>query len=393
MGSVFSTLQFFVSPKIGALSDKYGRKPILLLTMIGNMLSALIWVTSTTFASYMLSRVIGGLSEANVQLALSILSDVTTPETRSKSLALIGIAFSICFCIGPPIGAYFASKPLPASWNKWGIELNIYAAPAFLTFLLLIAETGFLIFALPETRVKRPTRQSGLSAEKVAKDDKKTTLSTISALSRKKRFVLLKTLGRLNFCFLVLFSGVEFTFTFLTFDLFDWSNTQNGKLIGSIGVISALLQAGYVRRSMSRVGEGNMARHGILSCAFALIMLAFLPGYVRTSISTAIKLLQAAAVCIAFTSATVVNSLTALASLQCEECMVDEVTGKIIEEHPELAKGKALGTFRSSGQLGRALGPLLACASYWAFGPAVTYGTSAAAMLVLSMAVSQSLRK
>ena len=183
----------------------------------------------------MVSRVIGGLSEANVQLALcvfapfqlpypcslskrSILSDVTTSETRSKTLALIGIAFSICFCIGPPIGAYFASKPLPASWNKWGIELNIYAAPALLTFLLLVAETVFLIFALPETRVKGSVGQGGFPPEKDARDGKETTHGTASAPARQKRIALLKTLGRLNFYFLVLFSGVEFTFTFLTFD-------------------------------------------------------------------------------------------------------------------------------------------------------------------------------
>jgi MFS family permease len=143
---------------------------------------------------------------------------VTTPETRSKTLALIGIAFSICFCIGPPIGAYFASKPLPASWNKWGIELNIYAAPAVLTLLLLVAETVFLIFALPETRLKGPTGQNRPAAEKDPKDDKETTRGTTSSAARKKRIALLRTLGRLNFFFLILFSGVEFTFTFLTFD-------------------------------------------------------------------------------------------------------------------------------------------------------------------------------
>jgi MFS family permease len=143
---------------------------------------------------------------------------VTTIETRSKTLALIGIAFSICFCIGPPIGAYFASKPLPVSWNKWGIELNIYAAPAVLTLLLLVAETVFLIFALPETRVKGSTMHTGVPGEKGVNDDKDTTRSTTSAPARKKRIALLRALGRLNFSFLVLFSGVEFTFTFLTFD-------------------------------------------------------------------------------------------------------------------------------------------------------------------------------
>lgn len=114
-----------------------------------------------------------------------------------------------------------------------------------------------------------------------------------------------------------------------------------------------------MRRAMSKVGEGNMARRGVSSCAAALVLLAMLPMFVQSRPTLTMRLLQAAAVCMAFTSATVVNSLTAFASLQCDEGHVDEVTGKVIEEHPQLAKGKALGEFRSSGQLGRALGPLL----------------------------------
>ena len=137
--------------------------------------------------------------------------------------------------------------------------------------------------------------------------------------------------------------------------MLDWSNSQNGKLIGSIGIISALLQGSYVRRSMAKVGEGNIARRGVGSCAAGLILLSLLPKYAQSSPSTAIKLLQMAAVFMAFTSATVVNALTALASLQCNE---GGAIGKVIEEHPELAKGKALGKFRSSGQLGRAIGPI-----------------------------------
>ena len=110
---------------------------------------------------------------------------------------------------------------------------------------------------------------------------------------------------------------------------------------------------------MSKVGEGKMAQHGVMACVMALVMLALLPKYVHTSPSLAIKLLQIAVVCMAFTSATVVNALTALASLQCDDGRLDEATGKIIQDDPALAKGKALGKFRSSGQLGRALGPLL----------------------------------
>ncbi len=143
------------------------------------------------------------------------------------------------------------------------------------------------------------------------------------------------------------------------YSVFDWDNKQNGMLIGSIGIISALLQGGYVRRATSKIGEGVMARRGVSSCAVGLVLLALLPQFVVSKPVLAHRLLQGAAVCMAFTSATVVNSLTAYASLQCDEGGFDPVTGKNVKEHPQLAKGKALGNFRSAGQLGRAVGPLL----------------------------------
>lgn len=106
-----------------------------------------------------------------------------------------------------------------------------------------------------------------------------------------------------------------------------------------------------------------MARRGVQSCALALGFLALLPNFVNSSTS-AVRLLWAAAVFMAYTSATVVNSLTSYASLQCDD-IVNGETGKPKMEHPELVKGKALGKFRSSGQLGRALGPLLgACVMF-----------------------------
>ncbi|KAK2466289.1 hypothetical protein APHAL10511_001931 [Amanita phalloides] len=390
MGSVFATLQFIVSPKIGSLSDKYGRKRILLITMIGNILSAIVWIKSTTFASYMLSRVIGGLSEGNVQLAIAILSDVTTPETRSKTLSYVGIAFAICFCIGPPIGAHFASRPLPSSINTWGMDLNVYATPATITLVLLVLETLFLIVFLPETRgrILRTTEKGQDQSKKVTEnaqtnENGPVTGARPSKASVEDRIQRLAALRQLYSLFLGIFSGVEFTLTFLTFDLLDWNNKQNGKLIGGIGILSALLQGGYVRRSMSKVGELVIARRGVTSCAFALVFLTFLPFHAQTNYWFATKLLHGAAVCMAFTSATVVNALTAHASLQCDEAGYDEVTGKPLE-HPQLAKGKALGKFRSSGQLGRAIGPILACASYWTFGPTYTYAVLAMAMFALS---------
>jgi MFS family permease len=130
--------------------------------------------------------------------------------------------------------------------------------------------------------------------------------------------------------------------------VFDWDNSKNGRLLASMGVLSALLQGGYTRTATRKIGEGVMARRGVLSCALAFICLSILPYLTGAWPSRAIYV---AAAFLAFTSATVVSSLTALASLQCDE----EVSG----ETSPLAKGRALGQFRSSGQLGRAIGPLL----------------------------------
>lgn len=392
MGSIFSALQFVISPHIGSLSDKYGRKRVLLITMVGNILSALVWIQSTTFASYTLSRVIGGLSEGNVQLAIAILSDVTSAANRSKALASVGIAFAICFCVGPPIGAYFASRPLPTNIIR-GVELNIYATPAALTLVLLVLETVFLAVALPETRLSK--KQKGKSVDFDLDDAVPSPTTSRSVDLRGKsvqdRLQLLKSMATVHFLFLGIFSGVEFTLAFLTFDLFDWNNKQNGALIGSMGILSALLQGGYVRRVMPKVGEGVIARRGVLSCFCALLLLSAIPHLVdpeNNSSITAVRVLRLSAVFIAYTSATVVNSLTSFASLQCDDITEEknQVTGKPKgEHHPDLAKGKALGKFRSRGQLGRAIGPLLACASYWTFGPSTTYLTGAAAMLLLSL--------
>jgi len=377
MGSLFSALQFYISPKIGSLSDKYGRRNVLLFSMIGNVLSALVWIQSTSFASYLLSRAIGGISEGNVQLSIAILSDVTTPATRARALSLVGIAFSICFCIGPPIGAYLSTHPFtPSLAMTGGYELNVYATPAILTLVLLLVETLFLAVMLPETRGKgaQPTAEERKSPATNAKSSRKTAASRLATLKR---------LRRMHFLFLAVFSGVEFTLTFLSFDLFDWSNAQNGRLLGFIGVISALLQGGYVRRSISKVGEGVMAKRGVGSCALALAFLALLPHLATSRRSAATNTLYAAATCLAFTSATVVNSLTALASLQCDEPTRD-AAGKITAETPGLVKGRALGEFRSSGQLGRALGPLLACGLYWTLGPSTTYSLGTVAMTAIA---------
>lgn len=155
----------------------------------------------------------------------AIISDITTPANRGKALAHVGIAFAICFIIGPPIGAYFASRPLPPALTAGGMELNIYAAPAFLTLVLLSVETLFLALALPETRgkvIKAAPTEKSVNGKANGTANGSVANGHGPELTREqdvtRRIGTLKALRRIHFMFLGLFSGVEFTLTFLTFD-------------------------------------------------------------------------------------------------------------------------------------------------------------------------------
>ncbi|RSH94698.1 hypothetical protein EHS25_004503 [Saitozyma podzolica] len=380
MGSLFSFCQCIVSPWLGSLSDRHGRKKVLLGTMMGNLLSAAIWLRSTTFASYLLSRLVGGLSEGNVQLSTAIISDVTSATTRSKSLALVGIAFSICFTLGPSLGAYFASRPIPLATAGNEASWNVYALPAGITLVLLLVETLYLAGRLPETKDWQKSspaeHKAGGSTGEIAE-----TLETVDS-----RLARLRVAGTLHGLFLLFFSGAEFTVSFLTWDLFGATNAQNGRLLSFIGILSALLQARHVRPSLSRLGEIRLASYGVFSCILALACLSTLPlTTIRSNSFLSTTVLYAAATCLAYTSATVVTSLTAAAASCC-----DEQGGR---GHPALQRGRALGGFRSRGQLGRAIGPILASTMYWLLGPTAAYGIIATAMAGVWMLMGRSVRE
>ncbi|KIR55358.1 hypothetical protein I315_01944 [Cryptococcus gattii Ru294] len=357
MGSLFSFCQCLISPWLGRLADRYGRKTVLLTTMVGNIASAAIWIKSTSFESYLLSRLVGGLSEGNVQLSTAIISDVTTSATRSKSLALVGIAFSICFTFGPSLGAYFATRPLPLATSD--DKFNVYATPAAISLGLLVLETLFLAVKLPETKGYKVEEVRNTSSDQPSVPER----NNISE-GREQKVQRLKDITRLHGYFLLFFSGAEFTLAFLTYDIFSASNAYNGKLLSYIGILAAMIQARHVRPSMAKTGEIQVALDGIASCILGLFLLHLIPYTVSLGAISHI-ILYVAATCLAYTSATVVTGLTAAAAGCCDE------------RYPLLQRGRALGKFRSRGQLGRAVGPLLASLLYWMEGPSVAYLTLA----------------
>ncbi|KAI8364689.1 major facilitator superfamily domain-containing protein [Radiomyces spectabilis] len=335
--------------------------------MIGNIMSTAIWLFARSFVAFLFARVIAGLSEGNVQLSIAIISDITTPERRSRNLAFIGIAFAIAFTFGPALGAWFASFDLTTVYpfvEEWGVYP--YSTPALVGLVLLLVETGYLYAYLPETFRHRHMNSSASRSSAKESTEHDNTATRLSNLCY---------LNAVQCIYSFLFSGMEFTLVFLTFDVLDYTHMQQGKLLGFMGILSALIQGGYVRRRVQRLGEKSLVIQGMVACAMGLAGLS-----VMAMVPTHASLyLYGSVSCLAFASGTVANCLTSLASLQCHE-------GE--ENEPRLAKGRALGEFRSYGQLGRAFGPISACGLYWMMGPTYCYCTGAIAMLLTTVATT-----
>lgn len=197
----------------------------------------------------------------------------------------------------------------------------------------------------------------------------------------------------------------EFTLTFLTYDLFGATNAQNGRLLSceshivpvaqsswsDIGVLAAMLQARHVRPALAKQGELKVASNGLFASTISFFLLAALPiSQIRLSNLVSTAVLYAAATGLAYVSATVVTGLTAAAAACCDEDGTDS--------DERLRRGRALGGFRSKvgrcfsklhsfaedqGQLGRAIGPILASSVYWIMGPALCYSAIAVALSVV----------
>ncbi|KAI8906278.1 major facilitator superfamily domain-containing protein [Gorgonomyces haynaldii] len=346
VGSLFSFLQFVISPLIGAFSDSFGRKFVLVTSMFGNALSMGLWIFADSFFVFLLSRIVGGLTEGNVQMSIAMITDITPEESRSKNLAWVGISFALGFTVGPPLGAYLAKMDLKQVFPD--LPVNSFSTPALFAFVLICIETVYLILYLPETK-----------GFKKVDNKKKSDYSNPNSLA---------FLGWIHFLFLFVFSGMEFTLTFLTFDRFKFTNVSQGMLLGYLGILSALVQGGYVRRvAHKKMSEASLVFQGILSCSIGLAIL----GHFAFDLTW----LYIGATFLAFTSGTVVTSLTSLASLSRDE-------------HDE-SQGKILGTFRSMGQLGRSLGPIASCTGYYILGSRTIYLTSGALLFVLALACKQ----
>ncbi|XP_025990994.1 major facilitator superfamily domain-containing protein 10 isoform X2 [Solenopsis invicta] len=339
-----STVLYGGSPIIGALSDIYGRKPMMLLCLMGISLSYLLWALSTNFGIFVLARFVGGINKGNISLSMAIISDVTSPKTRGKAMALVGIAFSIGFVVGPMIGAFFAWL---YSGNKEG---TWYAIPALFALFLALSDLFFVTCYLKESlplKYRAVTLAKGLSgAISYINPIDLFQFNGVLNLSRQDQQDL-KILGRAYFIYLFIYSGLEFTLTFLTHHTFGFTSMQQGWMFLGIGLIMAVLQGGWVRhippnktKTISELG-----------------LWLIIPAFICIGVATSVQMLCIGIFLFAVSTAMVVT------------CVMTLVT----RIGPEHQKGVITGIFRSLGALARACGPIIASSAFWCIGSATTY--------------------
>ncbi|XP_051552000.1 major facilitator superfamily domain-containing protein 10-like isoform X2 [Myxocyprinus asiaticus] len=355
IGSLYSLLQFLSSPITGALSDDYGRKPLLLLTTVGLIGSYILWAFSRSFSIFLLSRVVGGICKGNVSLCTAIVADLPCPKARNKGMAMIGVAFSLGFTLGPLMGAYFALKLKDAEM--------FYQGPAMLAVLFSLGDLIFIFLMLPETLQKDSKESSESSGIQQSGDLLyPVALFNFTAVTRtenppsEQKMQNLKMLGLVYFTYLFLFSGLEFTLSFLTHQRFQFSSMQQGKMFFFIGITMAVIQGGYARR----IKPG----HQIQTVSMAIVSL--IPAFLLIGMAWNLTLLYSGLFLYSFAAAIVVPCLSA------------QVSG-----HGSASqKGTVMGILRSLGALARALGPIVTSSVYWLAGAELCFIASSAFFIV-----------
>ena len=338
LGSLYSILQFICAPLWGAYSDRVGRRKVLLITIAGLALSYAAWFFAASFWVLVLARVLGGAMGGNLSVATAAVADCTTREKRSSGLAIIGIAFGLGFIVGPGIGGLFAKINLleiAPSLGQFGV--NPFSVPALVSFALALTNLIWVARSFKETL---PTEKRG----KVNSDRKGVPVFRMF----KSRCPETRRTNLVYLLYMLAFSGMEFTLTFLAVERFQFSPAQNGGMFVFIGFVLILVQGGIVRRLAGPVGEKRLAVTGIACGIAAFLILA---------VALNLGLFFGALALMAFSIGLVSPTLSALVSLYTKE-----------EE-----QGAAIGVFRSAGSLARAIGPLLAAFAYFAYGSKSAY--------------------
>lgn len=352
LGSVYSLMQFLFVPVWGRVSDRIGRRPVLLWSVLATSIAmaglGFGLVKGNSVAWLFAARIFGGIATANLGTASAYIADVTKPEDRAKGMGLIGMAFGLGFILGPGIGGVLS--PIR-------IDGRAGAVPCFVAAGLSLVNFTWAYFGLAESLPpdRRDTRKRSLAPLNVA------AAREAFALPGFARAVLV------NFILILSFTLLDQTFRFFNKDAFGLSAVQTGLILAFIGLVAAGVQGGLIRPLAKRFSEAFLIRAGT-----ALQALAF-AGIAASPTMGGVPTLLAAGAVLAVGNGLTQPSIAAYVSKRADE----------------RTQGSTLGTNQAASSLARVFGPALGGLVYGAIGPRSPYVASAIGMLVaLGLAMS-----
>ena len=307
----FPIMNFLFAPFWGSLSDRYGRRPIILGSVFITTLAYLLFSQSVNLWILLLSRILSGIGSANLSVAQAYVSDVSRPEERAKSMGIIGAAFGLGFIIGPTAGGYLKSL------SSYGhVDWVGYGAAAICVINLVLA-----YFFLPESLKER-------------KKDLTFNFKIISGIASELRKPVIRELLMINFIFITAFMMMQIAVTLFWREKIGLTEIQIGYMFAFIGVVTVIVQGGMVGKLVLRFGEHRLVAAGIYLCivAFALIPWVTRDTFIPFEL-------------IAF-------SLLALAN----GCITPSITSLLSKSCSPLELGQVLGVNQSFGSLARAAG-------------------------------------
>ncbi|MEQ1554632.1 MAG: TCR/Tet family MFS transporter [Ferruginibacter sp.] len=248
--ATYAVMQFVFSPVLGGLSDKYGRRPVLLFSLLGLAVDYLFLSFAPTIAWLFVGRAIAGIGGASFTTATAYIADISTKENRAQNFGMIGAAFGIGFIIGPVLGGLLGSFGAR-------IPFMVAAGLSFLNFLY-----GY--FILPESLSKNNRR---------AFDIKRA--NPIGSLLQLKKY---PNLGGLIFSFILIYMAahaVQSNWSFFGIEKLHWTEKMIGISLGVVGVLVSIVQGGLIRFINPKIGNEKSVYFGLLLYAVGLMLFAF----------------------------------------------------------------------------------------------------------------------
>jgi len=233
----FSLAQLVASPLLGAWSDKWGRRPILIFSLIGTVISFVMLAVAQSLAMLFAARIVDGLSGGNITTARAYIGDIATEENRAKSFGILGAAFGLGFIIGPALGGLFAHIS--------------YTAPIWAAAAITVVATLFAWFWLPET-VHRVNAVSG---------------SPWKALRELSGRPSLRRLFAIDFLYWSSFGVYQTTFALFGAHRFSFDATRTGYLLATFGFLGVIVQVVLVGPIVKRLGEKRTLMIGLIFAA------------------------------------------------------------------------------------------------------------------------------